>query len=137
MLILGRNLKECLAFQSTVCLIAEEYSGLRTTPEDLFESWHKIFHSKPIPFEIKFISVQKLKKCKHKVSIPLTFSKIIKVYSNCSNLTKPVKMLVILLSAVFQQYLSFEIFFSVNFFCLIKDFSIKSLQIVKTCFLGP
>ena len=42
-----------------------------------------------------------MKKCKHKVSIPLTFSKIIKVYSNCSNLTKPVKMLVIVLSAVF------------------------------------
>ena len=55
MLILGRNLKECLAYQSTVYLIAEEYRGLRTTPEDLFESWHKIFHSKPIPFEIKFI----------------------------------------------------------------------------------
>ena len=51
MLILGKNLKECLAFQSTVCLITEEYSSLRTTPEDLFESCHKIFDSKPILFE--------------------------------------------------------------------------------------
>lgn len=117
-------------FASTV-----KRSSLRPTQEDSLDSWHKRFLSKPVP--LKLTRVYMLKRCKHKSGIPLRFSKRMEVPSDCFNPSKPITMQTILLSAIFQHNISFEIFFQLIFFLFTKRFQYQKSSRHEDIFLGP